>query len=115
MAYLGLAQQARKAVVSRARSHDPGERFPAFWGPNFDWTPDQDHGGVLMKTFQSMLLQTDGQHIFLLPAWPKDWNVEFKLHAPQQTTVEGVFQDGKLASLHVTPGSRKRDVSIAVK
>ena len=52
MAYLGLADDARKAVVSRARSHDRGERFPAFWGPNYDWTPDQDHGGVLMKAFQ---------------------------------------------------------------
>jgi hypothetical protein len=115
MAYLGLSEDARKAVVSRARSHDPGERFPAFWGPNFDWTPDQDHGGVLMKAFQSMLLQTDGQHIFLLPAWPKEWNVEFKLHAPQQTIIEGVFRHGKLASLHVTPKSRRQDVSIAGK
>ena len=61
MAYLGLTDDARKAIVSRARSHDGGERFPAFWGPNYDWTPDQDHGGVLMKTLQAMLLQTDGQ------------------------------------------------------
>ena len=112
MAYLGLADDARKAIVNRARSHDRGERFPAFWGPNYDWTPDQDHGGVLMKTFQSMLLQTDAQKIFLLPAWPKDWNVEFKLHAPQQTVVEGVFRDGKLASLKVTPESRRADVQV---
>ena len=115
MAYLGLADDARKAIVSRARSHDPGERFPAFWGPNYDWTPDQDHGSVLMKTFQSMLLQTDGQHIFLLPAWPKDWDVEFNLHAPRQTLVEGVYRDGKLASLRVTPEFRRKDVVIVGK
>ena len=115
MAYLGLADDARKAIVSRARSHDPGERFPAFWGPNYDWTPDQDHGSVLMKTFQSMLLQTDGQHIFLLPAWPKEWDVEFKLHAPRQTLVEGVYRDGKLASLRVTPEFRRKDVVIVGK
>ena len=112
MTYLGLADDARRAIVSRARSHDPGERFPAFWGPNYDWTPDQDHGGVLMKTFQAMLLQTDGRKIFLLPAWPKEWNVEFKLHAPQQTVVEGLYQDGKLASLKVTPESRRADVEL---
>jgi HEAT repeat protein len=110
MAYLGLTEDVRKAVVARARNHDKNSRFPAFWGPNYDWVPDQDHGGVLMKAFQSMLMQTDGQKIFLLPAWPKEWNVEFKLHAPLQTVVEGTYQDGKLASLKVTPAERERDV-----
>ena len=113
MAYLGLTEDARKAVVSRARSHDPGERFPAFWGPNYDWTPDQDHGGVLMKAFQAMLFQTDGQKLFLLPAWPKDWNVEFKLHAPGRTVVEGVYRDGKMVQVKVTPESRRADLTIA--
>ena len=65
-----------------------------------------------MKAFQSMLLQTDGRQIFLLPAWPKEWDVEFKLHAPQQTIVEGVVRGGKLASLRVTPESRRQDVVI---
>jgi hypothetical protein len=65
-----------------------------------------------MKELQSMLLQTDGRQIFLLPAWPKDWDVEFKLHAPQQTIVEGVVRGGKVASLRVTPESRRQDVSI---
>jgi alpha-L-fucosidase 2 len=112
MAYLGLANDARKAVVSRARNHDANERFPAFWGPNYDWTPDQDHGGVLMKTFQAMLLQTDGRRIFLLPAWPKEWNMEFKLHAPQETVLEGAYRDGKMVLLKDTPESRRRDVEM---
>jgi hypothetical protein len=112
MAYLGLTGEARKAIVSRARSHDRNERFPAFWGPNYDWTPDQDHGGVLMKTLQATLLQTDGNKIFLLPAWPKDWNVEFKLHAPQRTVVEGVYHEGKMESLRVTPKTRRADVKM---
>jgi len=115
MACLGLTDDARKAIVSRTRSHDPNERFPAFWGPNYDWTPDQDHGGVLMKAFQTMLLQTDGQKIFLLPAWPKEWNVEFKLHAPQQTVVEGVYRAGKMQSLRVTPEARRADVTVIRK
>jgi hypothetical protein len=112
MAYLGLTEDARKGLVSRARSYDQGERFPAFWGPNYDWTPDQDHGGVLMKAFQSMLMQTDGRKIFLLPAWPKEWNVEFRLHAPQQTIIEGAYRDGRIISLQVTPESRRADVEI---
>ncbi len=112
MAYLGLTREAQRGIISRAQSHDRGERFPAFWGPNYDWTPDQDHGGVLMKAFQSMLLQTDGHQILLFPAWPKEWNVEFKLHAPQRTTIEGVYRSGRVDSLKVTPKSRRKDVLV---
>ncbi|MBM4089849.1 MAG: LamG domain-containing protein, partial [Planctomycetes bacterium] len=89
MAYLGLADEARANLVARARQHDVGSRFPAFWGPNYDWVPDQDHGGVLMKALQAMVMQTDGDKVFLLPAWPGDWDVSFKLHAPRKTVVEG--------------------------
>ncbi len=112
MAYLGLIDDARRSIVGRARNHDPGERFPAFWGPNYDWTPDQDHGGVLMKTFQAMLMQTDGRRIFLLPAWPKEWDVDFKLHAPQQTVIQGVYRGGKVRSVRVTPEARRADVEL---
>lgn len=117
MAYLGLTEQVKENLVGRARNYDKNSRFPAFWGPNYDWTPDQDHGGVLMKTFQSMLMQVDpySDKIYLCPAWPKDWSAEFKLHAPQNTTVEGKLQDGKLIELKVIPESRKRDVKILDK
>ncbi|MBN1511460.1 MAG: hypothetical protein JXB13_05550, partial [Phycisphaerae bacterium] len=110
MAYLGLAEDACRGLIDRARHHDPGERFPAFWGPNYDWTPDQCHGGVLLKTFQSMLMQTDGRKIFLLPAWPQGWDVSFKLHAPLQTVIEGEYHGGKFESLRVTPETRRADV-----
>jgi len=114
MAYLGLADEARKNVVARARKHDRNERLPAFWGPNYDWTPDQDHGGILLKAFQAMLMQTDGDKIFLLPAWPKDWDVDFRLHAPRRTVVEGKVRDGKVVDLKVTPAERKKDVVLPV-
>ena len=112
MAYLGLAEEARFNLVGRARNFDKGSRFPAFWGPNFDWIPDQDHGGVLMKAFQSMLLQTDGKKIYLMPAWPKDWNADFKLHAPYQTTIEGRVVNGEILDLKVNPISRQKDLVI---
>ncbi|MCY3020975.1 MAG: DUF5703 domain-containing protein, partial [Planctomycetota bacterium] len=70
MAYLGLTDEARKGLVARARSYDQNCRFPAFWGPNYDWTPDQDHGSNLLTGFQALLFQTDGRKIILLPAWP---------------------------------------------
>ncbi len=111
-AYLGQAAAARTGVVTRARTKDSSCRFPAFWGPNFDWTPDQCHGGVLLKATQAMLIQSEGDRIFVLPAWPSDWNVDFKLRAPKQTTVEGVVENGLLTSLTVTPSSRRSDVVI---
>ncbi|MCX6964519.1 MAG: DUF5703 domain-containing protein [Verrucomicrobia bacterium] len=88
----------------------PDSRFPAFWGPNFDWIPDQCNGSVILSTLQYMLMQTDGKKIILLPAWPKEWNASFKLHAPYQTTVEGRVENGKVVDLKVTPESRIKDI-----
>ena len=111
-AYLGLADTARTYITDRARTKDPGSRFPAFWGPNYDWIPDQDHGSVLLKALQAMVMQTDGRKILLFPAWPARWNVRFRLHAPYETIVEGEFADGKASILKVTPESRKEDIII---
>jgi alpha-L-fucosidase 2 len=110
MAYLGLVEDARNYLVGRAKNKHEGSRFPAFWGPNYDWIPDQDHGSVLLKALQSMLMQTDGKKIYLLPAWPKDWDVDFKLHAPYQTVLEGRVRNGKIVNLEVRPPSRKKDI-----
>ena len=112
MTHLGLAEQAKVNLVSRARSKHADSRFPAFWGPNYDWIPDQDHGGVLMRTLQTMLMQTEGDAIYLLPAWPKDWNAQFKLHAPSQTTLTGRIERGRIVDLAVEPQSREADVVI---
>jgi hypothetical protein len=84
------------------------------WGPNYDWLPDQDHGSNIMLTLQNMILQSVGNKIYVLPAWPAKWNVSFKLHAPQRTVVEGVYNDGKLVKLEVTPKSRRKDVQVTL-
>jgi hypothetical protein len=88
----------------------PRARFPGFWETKMDYTPDNDHGANSANGLQSMVLQANERQIYLLPAWPENWDVEFKLHAPQRTTVEGVFRDGKMQSLKVTPESRTADV-----
>ena len=110
MACLGLAAQARQAVAGRFADSNRSFRFPAMWGPTNDEVPDMDHGGVGQIALQYMLLQPLGDKLLLFPAWPKQWNVEFKLHGPKQTVVEGVFRDGKLQQLKVTPESRAKDV-----
>lgn len=59
-----------------------------------------------------MLLQTEGRKCFLLPAWPKGWDVHFKLHAPFNTTIEGEVRDGKVVHLVTVPASRRADITI---
>ena len=67
-----------------------------------------------MIGLQEMLLQTNGELILLFPAWPLEWNVHFKLHAPGNTTVEATLKEGKVTDLKVLPESRKKDVVIMI-
>ena len=108
-AYVGLASEARKKLAERFVRHG-GFRFPVFHEAG-DWAPDLDNGGNAQMALQAMLMQADGREIVLFPAWPREWDVEFKLHAPLDTTVEGVYRSGKLKSLKVTPEFRRKDVS----
>ena len=111
-ALLGLTDEAAGRLSNRLSRSHPGSRFPAFWGPNFDWIPDQDHGGNAMMALQTMLLQYDGAKMYLLPAWPKDWDAAFRLHAPGGTVIEAVYRAGALERLEVTPAERKADVVV---
>ena len=113
-ALLGLTEEAARILEVKVHNSHKGYRWPATWGPNYDWLPDQNHGGNLLETTQLMLLQADsledGGAIRLLPAWPKKWDVSFKLHAPGNTTVECEYRAGKVTRLVVTPSSRRNDV-----
>lgn len=109
-ACLGLTSLAAEYVMRNFTTYHRGSRFPAFWGPNFDWIPDQDHGSVAMIALQRMLIQADGKKILLFPAWPRNWDVEFKLRAPMNTVVECVYGDGEVKYIKVTPERRARDI-----
>lgn len=113
-ACLGLTDEALRLTLAKM---DKGlHRFPAFWGPGYDWTPDHNWGGSGMIGMQEMLLQEDENgKILLFPAWPKEWNVHFKLHAPKGTTVEAELKDGKLLNLIVQPKEREKDVINYIK
>lgn len=107
-ARLGLTDAAAQLTFSKLKNS--GRRFPAFWGPGFDWTPDHNWGGSGMVGLQEMLIQDDGDKIYLLPAWPKNIDVHFKLHVSKKTTVECVFVRGKITDLKITPSVRRKDI-----
>lgn len=108
---LGLTDEAKQAAVDEFKNYGQ-QRFPWFWRPGHDWIPDLDNGGNGMITLQNMLMRCVGQRIILLPAWPKDWTADFKLHAPGNTTVEGRVEHGQISNLHVTPEARAKDVEV---
>ena len=109
-AMVGLPDVAKDYVSFAFTRKSPDLKFPAFWASGNDYHPDEDNGGNGENGLQQMLMQADGKKITLLPAWPGDWDADFKLNAPYNTTVEGKVVKGKLLNLKVTPASRMADV-----
>ena len=116
-----LAARLGDTVLARdlnAKKMDDGPyRYPAFWPETIDWAPDHNWGGSGMIGMQEMLMQTHSApgergKIRLLPAWPVEWDVDFNLHAPDRTTVEGEVRSGKITCLRVTPKARRDDVIV---
>ena len=107
-ARLGLTHEAAK--YNGLKMANSGRRFPTFWGPAYDWTPDHNWGGSGMIGMQEMLLQETEGTIYLFPAWPKEWNVHFKLHASQNTTIEAVLENGIYKLIQVFPPEREKDI-----
>lgn len=97
-ACLGLTEEAQR--LSSEKFADGPYRFPAFWESGFDWAPDHNRGGSAMIGLQEMLLQetTDGTPI-LFPAWPKTWNVSFRLHGSNGQIIEASIVDGKVTRI----------------
>jgi hypothetical protein len=114
MAALAWTDSAKtRAIYKMANINAPQARFAAFFGPGHDWLPDHNWGGSGMTGIQEMLMAADPYgdgKIYLLPAWPKEWEVDFKLHAPKQTTVEVSVRNGKVVRLNVNPESRRNDI-----
>jgi alpha-L-fucosidase 2 len=71
-----------------------------------------DNGGAGMITLQRMLLQTRGDKMLLFPAWPKAWDVTFKLYGPTDTIVQGAVKNGRVVGLTITPPNRVKDMEV---
>ena len=92
-ACLGLTDEAMR--LNREKMADGPFRFPAFFDRGFDWAPDINRGGAGMIGIQEMLLQeTPDGELMLFPAWPKEWNCRFRLHATDGRIVEAEICNG---------------------
>ncbi|MFV0366411.1 MAG: DUF5703 domain-containing protein [Mangrovibacterium sp.] len=112
-ARLGLTAEADSLM--RLKLKDADTRFPAFWGPGFDWTPDHNWGGSGMIAVQEMLVQEAEGKIYLFPAWDKSVDVRFKLHLSGNTTIEAELQNGELKEMKISPQERKTEVINCIK
>jgi len=108
----GDASEAADGLVRRFRIASPMCRFPLYGREGPDSCPDFDHFGAGSVALQRMLVQEAGQKILLLPAWPADWDVDFKLHLSRRTVLTGTVKDGKLTAWDIQPASRKKDVTV---
>lgn len=109
-ARLGLTDEAKDLTIQKLSNAK--FRYFTFWGPGLDWAPDHNWGGSGMIALQEMAMQTVGKKIYLLPAWPEDWDADIKLHAPYNTTIEAIIENGKVKKLKVTPLSRAKDIIV---
>ena len=94
-ACLGLTDEAARLITEKLA--DGPYRFPAFWDPGYDWAPDCNKGGASMIGLQEMLLQeTPDGELLLFPAWPKEWNASFRLHATGGRIIEAEIKNGEI-------------------
>lgn len=80
-AFLGLRKEAFREIKKNAANTNKNCIFPAFYGPNYDWLPDQCNGSNLNMAVATSLVQYDNENIYLLPAWNKKLSVSFRLPA----------------------------------
>lgn len=108
-ACLGLTEEATR--LTKEKMKNGPYRFPAFWGPDFDWSPDHNRGGSGIIGLQEMLMQEVDGKIYLFPAWDKKEDISFKLHASQNTIVEVELKKGEV-KINVFPEERRESIVV---
>lgn len=111
-AYAGNASEAKDGLVHRFRCASTECRFPLYGRTGPDSCPDLDHFGAGAVALQRMLVQEADGKILLLPAWPAEWDVDFKLHVTQGGVISGTVKNGILTEWTIEPAARKKDVVV---
>lgn len=111
-AYAGKAAEAADGLVRRFRIGSTMCRFSWYGHEGPDFCPDFDLCSFGATALQRMLVQEAGGKVLLLPAWPADWDVDFKLHLTGGAVLTGVVKDGKLLRWDLNPSTRKMEVVV---
>jgi hypothetical protein len=111
-ALAGNAAEASAGLVQRFRKASKMCRFPLYGREGPDSCPDFDHFGSGSIALQRMLVQEGDGKIFLLPAWPAAWDVDFKLHLTQGAVITGTVREGKLLRWDIQPAARHPEVVV---
>ena len=108
----GNVKEAAAGLVRRFRAASAAVRFPLYGNDVTDGVPDFDHFGSGSIALQRMLAQEGNGKIFLLPAWPAEWDLDFKLHLEGGVVLTGTVTDGTIVRWDCTPAARKADVVV---
>ena len=98
--------KATKAAGDYFKAHDSSARFTRFWGAEFERLGEKTQSDPLTATLQEMLIQPAGGKIHLLPGWPENLDVSFRIALPGKTRIEAVYQDGNFREIEVWPKMR---------
>ena len=69
----------------------------------------------LNKAFEDLEIKTDKEtndKIIIFPAWPKSWNVRFKLYCSHGTIVEAEMKQSKAHIISIYPKNRIKDIIV---
>jgi hypothetical protein len=80
-------------------------RFPAFWGPGHDWVSDHNWGGSGMIGCRRCSCRRWATAWCSFAAWPRQWDVHFRLRRANGHTIEVKLQGGKVRVIAGEGGS----------
>lgn len=110
-AYGGDCSKVVEGLEKRFRTSSTQCRFPMYGKEGPDSCPDFDHFGSGSIAFQKMLVQETPEKIYLFPAWPLSWDVDFKIHS-SHGEIKCSLRNGKITSLKIPSGINKKNVII---
>ncbi|MDR1225250.1 MAG: DUF5703 domain-containing protein [Tannerella sp.] len=114
-AYAGMSEEAKNGLIQRWTTYSKHMRLPMFGSEQPDYVPDLDHNGSGSVALQRMVVQEVGDKIYVLPAWPKEWDGSFKLRLRNNTVIQGAVKNGKVENLNITPENRRKDMVVLMK
>ena len=115
-AMLNLTDETARQIQDRTLAEYRAEefRFPGFAAHLQDFEPSLDHYTTLRTAVNYMLLSPlddDDDGVILFPGFPSHvWDVDFRLHGPDNTMIEATCENGQVTHLVVTPPEKRKHI-----